>query len=114
MARFDQFHGEFHFHLSFDILSACLLIVARGITMSQPIRLGILFTFLLSCSLIAHGQQQFSGSYKMYIGERLFSEEKFVLTINTDGSRRSEAEVMIGSRKSKVITVSAGTRPGGK
>jgi hypothetical protein len=79
--------------------------------MSQPIRLGILSTLLLSGILIAFGQQQLSGSYKMYVGEQPFSEEKFVLTINADDSRRSEAEVMIGPRKSKVITVAAGNRP---
>jgi dienelactone hydrolase len=79
--------------------------------MSIPVRLVIMFTFLLSSSLIALGQQQLSGSYKMYVDERPFSEEKFVLTINADGSRRSEAEVMIGPRKSKVITVAAGNRP---
>jgi dienelactone hydrolase len=79
--------------------------------MSQPIRLGILFTFLLSLSLIVHGQQQLSGSYKMYVGEQPVSEEKFVLTINADGSRRSEAEIAAGPNKSKVITVATGNRP---
>jgi hypothetical protein len=71
--------------------------------MTQPIRLGILFTFLLSGGLIAHGQQQVSGTYKMYVGEQPVSEENFVLTINADGSRRSEAEIGVGPNKSKVV-----------
>jgi dienelactone hydrolase len=79
--------------------------------MSYPIRLSILFAFFLSGSLVALGQQQLSGSYKMYIGEQPVSEEKFILTINSDGSRRSEAEIAAGPNKSKVITMATGNRP---
>jgi hypothetical protein len=79
--------------------------------MSIPSRSGILITFLLASGLIAHGQQQLSGSYKMYRDEKLICEEKFVLTINADGSRRSEAEITQGTDKIKAITVTAGNRP---
>lgn len=79
--------------------------------MNYTRRLSILILFLFNCVLIASGQQQLRGSYKMYVGEQPQGEEKFVVTIDADGSLRSEAEIALGQNKSKVITVATRNRP---
>lgn len=71
-----------------------------------------LFALLFLGSLVAaQAQQQITGSYITQISGQPVAEEQYTVTINQDGSLRSEASAGVGPGKSRVVTVAAKDKP---
>ena len=74
--------------------------------------LAALVLSLISIS-VAQSQQNktSSGGYITYIGEQQFGSETYTVTINSDGTTKSEADVTFGGTKFRATTLLASNRP---
>ena len=74
--------------------------------------LAALVLSLISIS-VAQSQQNktSSGAYVTYVGQQQFGTETYTLTINSDGSAKSEADVAFGGTKFRATTLLASNRP---
>lgn len=74
-------------------------------------RLAIALLSLPCSTAFAQQPKTSSGTYAMYVGEQQIGTETYTISVNADGSTRSEADVAFAGTKFRAITLLTGNRP---
>jgi len=71
----------------------------------------VLLSLLVFTTAFAQQPKTSNGTYAMYVGEQQVGTETYTISVNADGSTRSEAEVAFAGTKFRAITLLTGNRP---